>query len=519
MVPRHVVIGIFAVSLAAVNSTMGSSLLSVGLEDLRGAWGLGVDEAAYVPTAFNAAQMFMGPVSILLAARFGHRQVLLYAGGFYALTSIFLPVVAPNIVAIVFFLVLGGLSSGTFYPLCLSFISRNLPASIVTFGIAAYNLDLLVTNHVVHALEGFYILHANWKWLFWNQALLSVPMFFSMYYGITETPKDQLVSGFKWDGICYTAGALTLFYIALDQGERLDWYNNGLINGLVFAGLLLLASAIIHRRYSPNPYLDFAYLHRRNILLMGFVLVAYRTMLVRVTFIIPLFLETLHQYRPTESGLLFCLSIIPFIFAMPIFAFLMRRVHVRIILTIGLVLLALANFHDSHTLATWMWFQFIPSQMIAAVGICMVAMGTIAGIVFEGRMSGAYKNRAGAYAQGAFFQAARLFGTISSVSAFRRFLLFRQHFWQTKLVSDIQSSSFEECGDFLGVSLAPQASAPLQAQELGKHLISQNIESQAFTLAIDDAFMLLAWVSVICLIAVSMMVKVPLPRDLPEPNN
>ncbi len=513
---RHAIVGIIAVSLAAMNSTLGAGLISTGLEDLRGAWKLGIDDAAYVPTAFNAAQMFMGPVSIMLAAQHGHRRVLLYAGIVYALASLVLPLV-PHIVPTTMLIVISGLASGTFYPLCLSFITRNLPLSLVTFGIAAYNFDLLATNHLVQALEGFYMDHADWRWLFWNQAVFSIPMLFCVYIGIPPTPKEQLLPRFSYSGIFYVSGALSLFYIALDQGERLDWYNNGLINGLLIAGTLLFFAAIMRRRLKPNPWLDFDSLRKRNILLAGFMMLAFRTLLIRIGFLIPLFLETLHQYRTTETGYLFMLSLIPFAIAMPATAWLLNRMHARNVMVIGLVIVALINFRDAHILSTWDRNDFVVTQMVGAIGICMVSMATIAAIVFLGRMTGAYKNRGGAYAQGAFFQAVRLFASVASVSAFRRYLLFREHFWQTKLVSGLQTTwPFDGRAAYLGTALAPQASGPLQAREIGTGLIAKSVQAQSFTLAMDDTFMLLALVSVVALVAVSMMEKVPLPRELPD---
>jgi MFS transporter, DHA2 family, multidrug resistance protein len=514
-VPRHVIVGIIAVSLAAINSTLGSGMISTGLEDLRGAWGLGVDEAAYIPTAFNAGQMFMGPLSVILAARFGHRQVLLYGGGIYVLASLFLPLVPPT-VPILLLLIIAGLASGTFYPLCLSFISRNLPLTLVTYGVAAYNLDLLATNHVVQALEGFYMDHFSFHWLFWNQAILSLPLLACIYFGIPATPKDQLLPHFSYVGMLYVSGGLTLLYIALDQGERLDWYNNGLVNGLLIAGSLLLIASIIRRRTHPNPHLDFSYLKTRNVLILAFLLITFRTMLLRIGLLIPQFLERLHQYRPTETGQLFTLSLPPFLLAMPLIAYFGNKVRVRILLMLGFFILALCNFYDAHALSTWINADLATAQLCGAVGICLVAMGTMSGIVFAGRLSGAYRNRAGAYCQGAFFQAVRLFGSQSTTSAMRRFILFREHFWQTKLVSGIQNyGHLDETVQTLATAVASQVAGPTGATAVATGLIAMRVQSQAFTLAIDDSFMLLGCVSVISLFAVMMMKRVPLPHQLP----
>jgi MFS transporter, DHA2 family, multidrug resistance protein len=515
VIPRHAIIGIAAVCLAAANSSLGAGLISAGLEDLRGVWGLGIDDAAYFPTAFNAAQMFMGPLSVMLAARYGHRTILLIAACVYTLTSLFIPLVPPT-VPIIILLVIGGLASGTFYPLCLSFISRNLPVTLVTYGVAAYSLDLLGTNHVDYAMEGFFMNHMGWQWIFWNQGVLCIPMLLLIYYGIPPTPKEALVPKFNYVGIIYMSLSLSLFFIALDQGERLDWYNNGLVNGLLIAGTLLFIMTFVRRRVLPNPYLDFSYLKTRNLLILGFLFVTFRTNLLRVGLIVPQFLERLHQYRPEDTGNLLILSFIPFLIALPIVATLLKRMPVRVILGSGFLILALINFHDSHALSTWIGADFVTTQLIGSIAICMVAMATVSGVIFEGRMTGAYRVRAGAYTQGAFFQCIRLFGAESTVSGLRRFILYRAHFWQTKLTSGLPTfGQFDNRVSYLSTNLAPQASGIPDAHNIATGLTNQNLQNEAFTLATDDSFMMLAWVCAVSLLGVALLKRVPLPHELP----
>src|SRR5262245_62947334 len=72
-------IGILGVFLGAGIATLNARLLSVGLPDLRGAMGFGVDEASWIPTALNAATMFIGPFSVFLGSLFGSRRVVLLA--------------------------------------------------------------------------------------------------------------------------------------------------------------------------------------------------------------------------------------------------------------------------------------------------------------------------------------------------------------------------------------------------------------------------------------------------------
>ena len=49
-------------------ATLNARLVSVGLADLRGALGLGFDEASWIPTALNMATMFSGVFVVFLNA-------------------------------------------------------------------------------------------------------------------------------------------------------------------------------------------------------------------------------------------------------------------------------------------------------------------------------------------------------------------------------------------------------------------------------------------------------------------
>ena len=125
----------------AMISKCAGQLLSVGLADLRGALHLGVDNASWLGTAFNAAMMFIGPVSVYLGGLYGARRVLLTCGAMFTLVSVLLPFAAslPIMLAL---LVLAGLTAGTFYPLTLTIVLRNLPIKYVLLGIAVYAMDV-----------------------------------------------------------------------------------------------------------------------------------------------------------------------------------------------------------------------------------------------------------------------------------------------------------------------------------------------------------------------------------------
>src|SRR5262245_45136817 len=73
-------LGILGVIMGAGLSSLAARLLSLGVADLRGHLGVGVDEGAWIGTAFNTATVFIGPLTVYLGAMLGARRVLL-AGG------------------------------------------------------------------------------------------------------------------------------------------------------------------------------------------------------------------------------------------------------------------------------------------------------------------------------------------------------------------------------------------------------------------------------------------------------
>src|SRR4051794_23024961 len=67
-------IGVIAVLLGSVISTLSGRITAFGLADVRGAVHAGFDEGAWITTAFTVGQMLIGPVSAWLGMVFGPRR-------------------------------------------------------------------------------------------------------------------------------------------------------------------------------------------------------------------------------------------------------------------------------------------------------------------------------------------------------------------------------------------------------------------------------------------------------------
>src|SRR5258708_4936067 len=158
-------VGILGVFLGAGIATLNARLVSVGVRDLGGAAGSGFDEASWIPTALNMATMFSGVFVVFLSALFGPRRVLLPAAAIFTAASAFLPL-APGYWAMLALAVIAGMASGTFYSLTMTFVLTAVPKRLVIFGIAAYSSTIVLVSNIASLLEGWYVDHLSWRWIF-----------------------------------------------------------------------------------------------------------------------------------------------------------------------------------------------------------------------------------------------------------------------------------------------------------------------------------------------------------------
>src|SRR5580700_7483392 len=249
-------IGVLAVLIGAVISTLNSRITTFGLADVRGAVHAGFDEGSWITTAFTVGQMMIGPSSVWLGGVFGPRRVLTVSVGIFGISNSLLPL-SPNLGYVLVFQAISGLASGTFIPLVIGFVVQNLPARLVIYGIAAYSLNLELSLNVAASIEGWFDDYWSWQWIFWDTALLTPLMLICVRLGMThQSINRELLKNADWAGMLYASVGFSLLYAALDQGNRLDWLNSGLINALLLGGILLLVAFVVHELWHPRPWIN-----------------------------------------------------------------------------------------------------------------------------------------------------------------------------------------------------------------------------------------------------------------------
>jgi MFS transporter, DHA2 family, multidrug resistance protein len=508
----HPVLGVAGVLLGAMIATSTGRLMSVGLPDLRGALHLGVDEASWINTTFNASMMFIGPFSVYLGGVLGPRRVLLACAWIFTAVSFLIPF-CHSLSLLIALLVVGGLSAGTFYPLTLSFVLRNLPLRYVLLGIAMYATDIIFTTDMAQAWESFFMEHLSWRWIFWNGTLLTPLMIVLIHFGVPWQPLPHPQPGHpapSWRGFLYASLGAALLYTALDQGQRVDWLHSSLIIGLTVSGVFLVGAALVRHFLLPNPLVHYQFLLRRNTLLLAIVLVSFRFVMLATVVTIPSFLGSVRGFLPLqEAPVLVWVALPQFVLGVAAMS-LMRTVAPRLILTAGFALVGVACLLDARVTSVWAGPNFGMAQAVMAVGLALAFNSMVGSIVLEVLDTGALTRPADVLTFAGFFQVIRLFGGETGSAFMGHFIAVREEFHSNILGLSVQPGSGVTDSRLLGLqhAFAPHSTGPT-ALGRAAEVLSLQIRQQAFTLAICDSFLLVAACCVVCLVVVAFMSRVP----------
>jgi MFS transporter, DHA2 family, multidrug resistance protein len=505
-------LGILGVVTGAGVVTLTSRMISLGMPDFRGLHGFGYDESAWIGSAFDAGLMFIGPFTVYLGGLMGPRRILLTAAALFTALFIFLPF-AHSYSLVIALALLGGLTSGTFYPLTLTFALRNIPLRYLPFTLALYATFVDGAVNIAPSLYGWYREHFSSNWMFWNSALITPVMMICIYYGIpgTKAPKKSGEAP-SFAGFLYASVGLAMLLVACEQGERLDWWRSGVFSGLFTGGAFLLLCALVRRLRGSNPLVALPYLAKWNTVLLGVLLFWFRFTLCTTIILVPQALA-IRGFEPEQIGPAIIWSAVPLIpLAFTAALLLLWKFDPRLLFAIGLTCTAFAAWINSQYSSSWAAENFYRTELLTGVGQAFAFIGLVGCIVLQAIFAGALAKPEWVLTLSAYFHTIRIFGGTAGAIYMGHFLAQREKLHSNLLGLHVSS------GDWLTNQNIHALTAGLYAKSSGLaaaggravDLIAARVRLQAFSLSIIDGFLLIAWSCVCALSLVALLRKSPL---------
>jgi DHA2 family multidrug resistance protein len=505
-------VGILGVLIGAGLVTLTGRMLSLGLADLKGHLGISYDAGAWLDSAYNASIMFIGPFSVYLGGLLGPRRVLLFAAGIFAATCALLPFL-HSFSLLVAALIVAGLTSGTFYPLTLTFALRIAPVRFLPFVLAFYATSIDGAVNVAPSLYGWYREQLSWHWMFWGSALIAPVMMICVYFGIPSAPaRKKGSSAPSFVGFLYLSAGLALMLAALQQGQRLDWWRSGVFNALFWSGAFFTLCALVRRLLGPNPFVALPYLWRWNTVLLGSLLFWFRFTLTLTIILIPQSLA-IHGLEADQIGPAIIWSTIPLLPVALLGGLLLRRgMDPRLVLAAGLTCTALAAVFCAQYSSAWAAENYYRTELLTGVGQSFALIGLVGGIVLQGVFTGGLSKPQWILTFSAFFHTVRLFGGTAGAIYMGHFLADREKLHSNLLGLHVSTGSWITDANIhaLTAGLFGKSSGLSSAAARAADLIAARLRLQAYSLSLIDGFLLVAWSCAIALVLVGLLRKSPL---------
>jgi MFS transporter, DHA2 family, multidrug resistance protein len=505
-------IGILGVVMGAGIVTVTGRLVTLGTADLKGSLGIGFDGGAWIGSAFNIALMFIGPFTVYLGGLLGARRVLMIAASCFTILCALIPLI-HSYSLLMTALVLAGLTSGTFYPLTLSFALRSIPLRFLPFTLALYAAFVDGSVNIAPSLYGWYREHLSFHWMFWNSAVLTPLMIACIYFGIPAAPpREKAGAPPSFAGFLYASAGFALLYAALDQGQRLDWWHSGLFNALFFGAVVFLLSSLVRRLRQPNPLVDLPYLRQWNTILLAIGLGLFRFCLLATIVLVPQALSV-HGFEAYQIGPALIWTAAPQLLIAFIAALLLLYgLDARLLMAAGFVCMAFAAYLNAGYTSAWSAQDFYRSELLMGVGQSFAFIGLVSNIVLQALFSGGLTKPQAALTFSAFFHVIRLLGGQIGVAFMTHFIAIREQLHSNLLGLHVQQ------GNWIDDAALRQLAAELYAKSSGLPastgravgLIAARVRLQAYTLTFIDGFYLVAWACVAALLLIALLRKAPL---------
>jgi DHA2 family multidrug resistance protein len=499
-------IAVAAVMLGTFTSLLSSRLTDIGLADIRGAMGLSFDEASWITTAFVTAEVTIVPAVVWLRMVFSPAPILLIGSTLFALLSLAAPF-SPDLSTLLMIQALRGLCVGMLIPMTYGVVMRYIPQSQRLYALSIYALISGFTPNLSVFAEAFIVDHLDWRYLFWMGTVPAAFAVFGTAQGISwDAPKLTKLRHPDLFGLLSLSLGLAALVTALDQGNRLDWLESGLIIGLLLASSLLLSAFAWHSLRHPRPMVDLRILTQRNVALALSVTFISRFATMATAVAIPQFLIRTQGYRALETGQYFVVAALPQLVMAPIVAWLCYRLEPRNLIAFGALLFAAGVAMTAPLTSAWAGDQFIVPLLLQSVASAFLAVPVMV-VVSEDITFPQIPWIA------TWVHVVRTVGTAIAMASINTLIRVREQVHSNLIGQHLETGDVDVQTRL--TSLATALKAAGQAADLSVHqtqlLLARTVQREAYTLAFQDVLTIIAAIVLTAAISGLLMRKTKLP--------
>jgi DHA2 family multidrug resistance protein len=498
--------GFAAMCLGMFMAILDIQVVVTSLAVIQAALDIGADRMSWIQTAYLISEIIAIPLTGLFIRTLGLKRTFIIALSVFTLASIACAV-SFDFLSLIAARVIQGFAGGVLIPLVfaaifLLFPRQNHPLATTLAGIVA------VLAPTLGPIVGGWITETtSWHWLFLINVLpglIAIAIAFGSF-----GPEITDIAGLKridWLSLICLALALAAFEIALKQAPN-DGWTSGTVMGLLGATVILGAAFVQRALTHANAPVDIALLGRRNFAAGCVLSFALGMSLFGMVYLMPVFLSFVRGHGPLRIGEIMLVTGAAQLLMAPLAVQLEKSVDARWLTVVGFTVFAIGLALSTQQSADTDYNEMFWPQVIrgASVMICLLAPTRIALGNLDHRAIGDGSS---------LFNMMRNLGGAIGISLIDTLMFTRGPNYAEDLTDKLKA------GDPQTLDLFGLTPADIQGGLDSMRLLDlmPDLEKQSLVMAINDAWMLLAAVAVVGLVALLFVRKEERPAgDLAPP--
>lgn len=493
-VPARTWMAVAAGMLGAFMAVLDIQITNSSLKDILGTLSATQEEGSWVATAYLVAEIIVIPMTGLFTRVFGTRRYMIGTTALFLLFST-LCGFAWNLPSMIVFRMMQGFTGGALIPMAMTLVMAKLPPSKRAAGMAIFGLTATLAPSLGPTFGGYLSEIYGWPSIFyinWGPGLLLIA---GIAMGLDdEKMKPELLINADWLGIAFMAlglGSLTIF---LEEGNSKDWFDSAFIITFAALAIIGLLGWMVTSSLRAQPFVNLGLYGQRNFLAATALSMAMGMGLYGSSFLLPLYLGQIPGYSPMQIGEVIMWAGLPQLFIMPFVARLSQKIDNRILCTFGLLLFGGSCLMNAYMDATTGYDQLLLSQIVRALGQPFVML-TLSNFAMNG-----IKPQDMPSASSLINMTRNLGGSIG-IALLATALTAREHFHSQRLGESITgfASATQERLDVLTQSFIGKGFDPATAANMALKAVDGVVRREAYVMAYNDGFFLVAAVLFGCI--------------------
>ena len=367
-------IAVVAGALGALMATLDISITNSALPQIQGEIGATGTEGTWISTGYLMSEIVMIPLAAWLTRVFGLRAFLLSNTILFTGFSIMCGF-SHSLPQMIIGRIGQGFTGGAMIPTAQTIVRTRLPPHQMPIGMTLFGLIVLLGPLLGPVLGGWLAENIDWSWCFFVNVPVGVALVALLYLGLQKGSTDwhKFVHA-DWLGIAGLAAGLSSLTVVLEEGQRENWFDSGMIVWLSILAVVGIAALVVGQYVARTPIVRLRLLGNKSYASVIFIVFTVGAGLYCVSYLLPQFLSGIAGYNAEQSGGIMLVSGLPAFLMMPVLPRLLRKVDARVMVIGGLLFFAGSCMLDISLTAQSVGHDFYASQLLRGVGQMLAMM-------------------------------------------------------------------------------------------------------------------------------------------------